>query len=100
MSPARWSPLAGLELEEILYYIAFEAGRPGVAEKLNRQIQELADRLAQYPALGEARPELGRGLRVFSFKRWVIVYRPFEDGIDVVGFVDTAREFNDFFGGR
>lgn len=90
MSGANWMPLAKLELEEILFYIAVEGGRPALADSIGRQIRDKADQLAQGPLLGEARPDLGPNLRLFSFKRWALVYRPTETSIEVIGLVDAA----------
>jgi plasmid stabilization system protein ParE len=100
MRQARWTAQAALELEEILFYIALEAGRPNVAERLDQKVRAVADRLANNPLLGEAWPDLGSGLRVFSFKRWAVIYRASDTGVDIVGFVDAARDFGDFFRGR
>lgn len=100
MPRARWTSLAELDLEEILYYIAVEAKRPLVAEKIGEQIRSCCERLARSPHLGEVRADLGERLRTFSFKRWVVVYRPADDGIDVVGIVDGARDYGNYFRGR
>lgn len=97
MGQARWTAAAELELEEALFHVAMDAGRPHVADRLDGEVRSLAQLLADNPLLGEARPDLGDSLRVFSFKRWAIVYRPSADAVDIVGFVDAARDFGDFF---
>jgi toxin ParE1/3/4 len=97
MARAHWTALAELDLEEILYYIAVESGRPLTAGRIGQLVRETCDKLAASPMLGEAAPELGAGLRLFSFKRWAIIYRPSDRGIDVIGVVDGARDFGDYF---
>jgi toxin ParE1/3/4 len=92
MAIARWTPLAELDLEEILYYIAFESGRPETAERIGEEFRVCCDGLARSPNLGERRPEFGNQLRIFSLKRWAIAYRAAVDGIEVIGVVDGARD--------
>jgi toxin ParE1/3/4 len=100
MASARWTSLANLDLEEILYYIAVHESRPLVAEQIGQQIRELCDRLARSPHLGESRPELGVGLRTFAFKRWAIVYRPASGGVEVIGVFDGARDYGNYLRNR
>jgi plasmid stabilization system protein ParE len=47
--------------------------------------------------MGTARPDLGGDLRVFSHKRYVIVYRALADGIEVLRVVDGARDYPSLF---
>ena len=47
--------------------------------------------------MGTARPDLGEDLRVFSHKRYVIVYRALADGIEVLRVVDGARDYPSLF---
>jgi hypothetical protein len=80
MARAHWTALAELDLEEILYYIAVESGRPLTAGRIGQLVRETCDKLAASPMLGEA-----------------IIYRPSDRGIDVIGVVDGARDFGDYF---
>ena len=43
--------------------------------------------------LGTDSAELGDGVRLFSFKRWVIVFRYTEHGIDVLRFADSSQDY-------
>ncbi|MBW3600206.1 MAG: type II toxin-antitoxin system RelE/ParE family toxin [Planctomycetes bacterium] len=53
---------------------------------------------ASQPRSGQARPDLGEDVRVFSHSRYVVIYRPLDDGIDVLrvfrGEQDFARLFH------
>ncbi|MEX2315742.1 MAG: hypothetical protein WD669_01230 [Pirellulales bacterium] len=41
---------------------------------------------------------LGESHRVFAHKRWVVVFRPIEGGIEVLRVLDGSREFTRLFG--
>ena len=48
--------------------------------------------------LGEAWPELGENVRFFSVRKThVILYRPAEDGIELVRIVSGARDIPSLF---
>jgi len=102
MKQAEWTPLARNDLGEILYHIAVEDGRPETAEQLAAEIQKRCDEYSQAyvdgSVLGGARPEFGIGYRVFSHKRWVIVFRPLDDrGIEIMRVLDSSRDYGKLF---
>jgi hypothetical protein len=47
--------------------------------------------------MGQAYPELGVNARGFTFKRWLIVYRPSAGGIEVAAVIDSSQDFARFF---
>jgi len=53
--------------------------------------------LADNPGLGRARDELRPGLRSFSAGRFLIFYRPLDNGIQVVRVVHGARDIGGLF---
>lgn len=75
------TPAAEADLLEIAYYIAVEQGRPQTAEKVIDDLIAKCGEYAASPRIGEAKPALGADYRVFHFKRWVVIYRSFADGI-------------------
>ena len=91
------TPTAQRDLDEIFDYIAVQSCRPATAEKIIREIGEKCRLYASQPHIGTARPDLGEGLRVFAHKRYVIIYRPLEDGIEVLRVVDGARDYPSLF---
>lgn len=97
MPAAIWSPEAGLDLEQVAFHIAVHDGRPATADRIVREVHKLCDLIATQPEMGEAPPKLGPGLRVFSYKRWMIVYRAVENSVEVLRFVDGARDYNQLF---
>lgn len=43
--------------------------------------------------MGTVAPELGTGIRLFSYRRWVIVFRYENHGIDVLRIVDGRQDY-------
>jgi plasmid stabilization system protein ParE len=95
---ATWSPAAIGDLEGIVYFIAVNDGRPATAEQIARQIDDACRRYAQSPSLGEREPRLGADCRRFVYKRWVVLYRPEKNGIEVLRVIDAARDFDRVLG--
>jgi plasmid stabilization system protein ParE len=94
-----WTPEAESDLEEIAYYIAVKEYRPLVAEQIVLGIHETCFKYAASPSVGQSEPRLGVDCRRFTFKRWVIIYRPWNRGIAVLRIVDSARDFDRLLGG-
>jgi toxin ParE1/3/4 len=69
-----------------------------VVAELLAECQFVADSLASHFVIGTARPDLGESFRVFTHKRWVIVFRPIDNGIEVIRVVDGSRDFSRIFG--
>jgi plasmid stabilization system protein ParE len=76
--------------------------RPLTADKvvtaLVAECQFLADSISSGSVIGTARPDLGESYRLFTYKRWVIVFRPIHDGIEIIRIVDGSRDFSRIFG--
>jgi toxin ParE1/3/4 len=56
--------------------------------------------LARNSELGQQRPELGPDLRTFSTGTYVIVYRPFPEGVEIARVVSGYREIEMLFEAR
>jgi plasmid stabilization system protein ParE len=98
MSHATWSPQAEKDLEGVAFYIAVKDARPSVADRIVHEAYELGELIATQPGMGESRPEFGAGCRVFPFKRrWLLLYHPSQDGIEVLRFVDGTRDYGKLF---
>jgi toxin ParE1/3/4 len=92
------SPAARRDLDGLWDVIAEHD--PAAAEKLLRTIEQKCRLLAGNPLLGEAWPELGENIRFFTVRRtWVIIYRPADDGIELVRVVHGARDIPSLFDG-
>lgn len=62
-------------------------------DRLDEQLGLLAAR----PMMGRARDELAPGVRSFPFGRYVVVYAPLDDGIDVIRVLHGARDIDAVF---
>lgn len=100
MAQARWLPAAQKDLFDITYRIGTVEAMPDTAERIAREIQSHCELCATFPLMGQAYPELGENYRGFTHRRWLVVYRPTADGIEVGAVIDSAREFVEFFRNR
>ncbi len=97
MTTANWTPEAETDLEDIVYFLGVERDRRDTARKIAQEFRDKCDLHATQPHLGTARPDLGDQCRVFSHKRWVVVFRPYRKGIEVLRIFDGARDYPRLF---
>lgn len=90
MSLLVYTSLAERDLEEIHDYIA----RDSVANALIflERLDHRCRRLAEMPRVGRKRPELAVNVRSVSEGRYVIFYRPRDEGITVLRVLHGARD--------
>lgn len=86
------SPEAQEDLIEIWSYIAQFSEE--AADKIIDAIYHKADLLARSPYLGKERSELHPGLRSFVIEKYVLFYRPIDNGIEVVRVLHGARDID------
>jgi len=92
----RRSDAAELDLQEIAFQIAFTSRRPKLADVIIDELIAECEKLAELSAtakIGTHAPELGRDIRLFSYKRWVIIFRYEPHGIDVLRIADGSQEY-------
>jgi len=89
------APLAEQDLTEIWCHIAKD--NVAAADRIIDMIVEKCRTLATHPEMGQSRPELAPQLRGFSAGNFVILYRPFRDGIEVARVVHAARDVDALF---
>jgi plasmid stabilization system protein ParE len=101
MSYAPWTAPAEIDVEDIYGWIAIRDGRMQTAKKILREIRQTCDEygaaFAAGSVLGTARTDLGESFRLFTYKRWVIVFRPTPLGIEVLRVLDGSRDFSQIF---
>ncbi len=90
MSRLIFAPSARLDLLDIHDYIARD--KPNAAANWIDRIEEKCELIAATPEFGEKRPEYGPGIRSSVVGRYVIFYRPMEDGIEVVRVIAGDRD--------
>ena len=86
------SSLARKSLNEIGRYIASESGSRSVALRFLDSIEEKCRIYATQPLMGGARPDLGRNVRCFPIGNHVVLYRPLDEGIELLLVVHGARD--------
>jgi len=98
MPQAQWSLEAKADLIDVAYYLGVEQGKPLTADKIVDGALELANTIAGQPFLGQACSDLGEGYRIFPYKkRWIIIYRPIDDGIYIIRFINGSRDYDKLF---
>ena len=87
------SPAALRDLDEIWDYIAQD--NVAAADKLLRRIHERSELVAKQPFSGHTRPEFGQNIRCFIVGNYVVFYRPFPRGIEIIRVVHGARDIQE-----
>lgn len=83
------------DLLDIWSYIARDD--PAAADRLLDRIDEKCSVLAGNPQLGPERSDIRPGLRYFVVRRYLILYRAVEGGIEVVRVAHGARDLPNLF---
>ena len=84
------------DLRSIALQIGVESGRPATAERIIDEIVDCCDRLsdlAPMSKLGTPAPQIGADIRLFSHKRWVVIFRYMEDRALILRIVDGSRDY-------
>lgn len=92
MARAIWTRLAQSELDDILFYISVQSGRPETGERNYYEIRRAADGYADEKAPRHTHPDAPDGWFYFRHKRWLIFYQPHPDGIEVMRIIDGSRD--------
>ena len=101
MIPAKFSPKAARDLDEISRYISTD--NPDAAERVRRTILNTADFLAQHLELGRrirnAAPRHAqiRWFVVPKFHNYLVFYQPLQETIVVVRVLHAAQDWTRFF---
>jgi plasmid stabilization system protein ParE len=102
MASAIWTEPARDDLKSIGRYLGREQKSPRLAAKILRELKASADEystaFAQGSIIGSEAAELGENCRVFSHKRWVVVFEPSSKGIEVLRIFDGSRDYPRLFG--
>jgi toxin ParE1/3/4 len=98
MARLELSAEARQDIDDIYDYIARHDRRQSTADsvvsELTKACQSLASSIANGFLIGTARPDLLSDARVLSHQRWVVVFRPIDDGIEVIRVLDGSRDFS------
>jgi toxin ParE1/3/4 len=92
MAQAVRTPQARRDLYEIWSYIDERNSR--AADALINELTETFESLAKHKGLGTPRPKIDPELRVFPVRRYLIVFRRIDDGIEVVRVIHSAQDLS------
>jgi toxin ParE1/3/4 len=95
MNPRRVSDAARSDLAGIWLYIAGD--NPEAADKFIRALVSRFPMLASMPEIGRKREELSPRLRSFPVGRYIIFYRPMENGVEISRVLHGAMDFPPLF---
>ena len=84
------SPAAQRDLSDIFDYIARD--KPNAAANWVEIIEQKCKLISRMPEFGEIRLEFGDGIRSSVLGRYVIFFRPIENGIQVVRVIAGDRD--------
>ncbi len=96
MAVAYRTTAADSDLRQIAYQIGVESGRPRIADKVVDELIACCAQLAELSpisCIGTDAPELGRGIRLFSHRRWVIIFRYVSDGVYILRIADGSQDY-------
>lgn len=88
-------PRAARDLEEIGDYIARDD--PVRAVSFVREMRERCLRIAQHPHAGPLREDLGEGIRMIVFGKYVVLYRQQGDTVHIIRVLQGARDIAALF---
>lgn len=90
-------PLFIEDLHAIWTYIASD--NQAAAERLVRELEERYQILPERPLLGVQRFPRYPGIRLFPFRRYLIIYQPLDtaDGIELIRLLHAARDYRKYF---
>jgi plasmid stabilization system protein ParE len=96
MPVAHRTEIADNDLRNIAYQIGVESGRPLTAERIVDELIDCCDQLAALSAisrLGTSASELGPGIRLFTHRRWVIIFRYVNEGVLILRIADGSQDY-------
>lgn len=97
MPPVNLDIQAVADLDGIYDYIGIENHSLLAADRFLDALGEKLHLYALQPQMGELRPDLGEDIRIFSFDNYVVIYRPCQDGIDVLRILEGRRDYPALF---
>jgi toxin ParE1/3/4 len=81
---------AEIDLIEILVFL--RANSTTLADRFEADFEEKTNLLARFPLMGRERHDLAPRLRSSVVKPYLVLYRPLDDGIEIVRVVHGNRD--------
>lgn len=92
MTVALWTPQAATELEDILFYIRVEGGRPLTSQRIGEEFLDVVEKIAEGRLTGHVHSLAPPEWLYYRLKRWLIFYQPYPQGIEVLRIVDGVKD--------
>jgi addiction module RelE/StbE family toxin len=92
---ALWSPQAKFERDAVIDYIAQD--NLVAALELDSRIDDLVDRLTDFPRMGKPGRVVGTR-ELVAHEHYVLIYEIFEKEIHILSFLHTARQYPSLLG--
>lgn len=96
MLRAIYSPEALEDLDKISLWIAQHDTM--AALRWLEEIDQVTSLLATHPGVGEAVPQYGVGVRRWTQGRYLVLFRPTEDRVDIVRVLHGSRDIDTLLG--
>ena len=87
---------ASRDIETIIDLMADNRGFDA-AERFLKKINQKCKNLATFPKMGRKRDELLKDLRSFPVDDYLILYRPIEEGIEILRVISGYRDLSALF---
>src|SRR5436305_12792553 len=91
----RISEPAREDLLEIWQHVALN--NPDAAGRLMQGFKETFEKLLKFPNLGRERPELAIGIRSFAVGKYIVLYQPTGDVLEIVRVRHGATKLDKLF---
>ncbi len=89
----RFTPAARRDLVHIYRYIADQSGSMATARVFVQKLRTKCSDFARLPAImGKSRSELGRDIRSFSYKNYVLLFRYSDNRLEIVRIIEGHRD--------
>lgn len=89
------SPQAEDDIADITHYIALD--NPYAAQDWYDELKFKFEMLSEFPLTGVDRSQLRTNLRIFPFKKYIILYQIKDKQIEIIRVVHSARDLENLF---
>lgn len=95
MPKLTFSRLAEEDLSSIAEYIARDSKE--AARRFVSFLETKCLLLSESPLIGRSRNDIRHGIRTFPVKTYIIIYRPIDDGVEIVRVLHSAMDIEAIF---
>ena len=86
------------DIADVHTYVKNASGSDAAAKRFTRSLTEQCRHFGRLSAvLGRARPELGRDIRSFPFRNYIILLRYIENAVEIINVIESHRDLDAVF---